>query len=305
MKIAIDGSAIDAILDLAGAPKTPQPKLANAIETALGKPLAAETRRFFERPVKLDHPDVDLRCDFFGALPNVAKWIDELPKGREGFLQCAQHFLGLYPIGGQLQYGDTMIALVVLEPYAKGLSGVMYYDEREVGTWGASVSELLLHAMAKYREEAGDDDETPRDCFVFEHLDANKPLPSPAKLPAPIAKAWDAHWRWRLARCSRWWIARFLRGDDPRHFLSALPTEKTWNEEKRGVALTHHEGMYWLLAHWLLGNDDELAEAIALAKKNPSTLVSAMATYVTKNTPSAKQKKSLDPLLEAVRLAAR
>ena len=90
----------------------------------------------------------------------------------------------------------------------------------------------------------------------------------------------------------------------PKRFLRALPTEKIWQREKRGVALTHHEGMYWLLAHWLLENEKELAEAVTLAKKNPSRLVAALAAFVASQTPNAKQKKSLDALLEAVRRAA-
>ncbi len=113
---------------------------------------------------------------------------DELANGRAGFLQCVQHFLGLYPIGETLQYGDPMIALVVLEPYTKNgaLGGVMYYDEREVGTWGASISAFVLQSLAKYREEAADDDSEPRDCFVFEKHDTKKkPLPSAAKISCP------------------------------------------------------------------------------------------------------------------------
>ncbi len=300
------GAAIDAILDLAGAPKKSSPKIAADLEAALGKPLAAETKKFLERPVKLEHPDADIGLvDFYGGLPDASAFIEKLGSGRGGFLLSAYHFLGLYPIGEQLQYGDNMVALCVLEPYAKGLAGVMYYDEREVGTWGASISAFLLQSLAKYCEEAGDDDDSPRDCFVFENVDASKPPPPAAKIPAPIAKAWNAHWRWRLERCSRWWVAQFLRGDDPRRFLSALPNEKIWNAEKSGVAKTHHEAMYWLLAHWLLGNEAELAEAVALAKKNPSKLAAALAAHVTKTTPNAKQKKQLDTLLEAVRLAAR
>ncbi len=62
--------------------------------------------------------------------------------------------------------------------------------------------------------------------------------------------------------------------------------------------------MYWLLAHWLLENEKELAEAVTLAKKNPSRLVAALAASVASQTPSAKQKKLLDALLEAVRRAA-
>lgn len=97
----------------------------------------------------------------------------------------------------------------------------------------------------------------------------------------------------------------FLSGEPPQRMLSSLPTEKEWTAEKAGVAKTHHQGMYWLLAHWLLGNETELAEAVTLTKKNRSSYVAALASFVTKNTPNKKQKAHLDQVLEAVRLSAR
>jgi hypothetical protein len=301
----IDGSDIDAILDLAGAPKKKNPKTAADLEKTLGITLATETKKFLERPVELHHPDaVDSSVkdsSFLGKLPDVGAWIEQLGKNREGLRQCVHHFLGLYPIGQQLQYGDMMVAMIVLEPFTKQLSGVMYYDEREVGTWGGgSISGFLMEAMAKYVEEDGE-----RDCFVFDAMNKKKELPPAAKMPPAITKAWTPHWRWRLERHSRWWIMWFLSDQDPRRMLSSLPTEKEWKAEKAGVAKTHHEGMYWLLAHWLLGNERELEEAALLAKKNPSKLVAALSAFVQKNEPSAKQKKQLDRVLEAVRLAAR
>lgn len=299
----IDGTDIDAILDLAGAPKKKNPKVADDLEKTLGLVLATETRKFLERPVELHHPDaVDTSVkdrSFQGKLPEVGAWIEQLGRDREGLRQCVHHFLGLYPIGEQLQYGDTMVAMLVLEPFTKTLSGVMYYDEREVGTWGASVSAFLMQSMAKYIEEDGE-----RDCFVFDRM-KKKPLPPVAKMPPALTKAWTPHWRWRLDRRSRWWITWFCAGQDPRRMLSSLPTEKEWKAEKAGVAKTHHEGMYWLLAHWLLGNERELEEAVTLAKKNPSKLVAALSAHVQKSSPSAKHKKQLERVLEAVRLAAR
>ncbi len=299
----VDGTDIDAILDLAGAPKKKSPKLADDLEKTIGVKLATETRKFLERPIELHHPDaVDTAVkdsSFSGKLPDVGAWIEQLGKNREGLRQCMHHFLGLYPIGQQLQYGDMMVAMIVLESFTKDLSGVMYYDEREVGTWGASVSGFLMQELAKYIEEDGD-----RDCFHFDHL-KKKELPKIDKLPPAIAKAWTPHWRWRLDRRSRWWIMWFLSGEPPQRMLSSLPTEKEWTAEKAGVAKTHHQGMYWLLAHWLLGNETELAEAVTLTKKNRSSYVAALASFVTKNTPNKKQKAHLDQVLEAVRLSAR
>jgi len=147
--IAIDGTDIDAILDLAGAPKKKSTKRADDLEKTLGLELATETRRFLERPVELHHPDAEdpgvKDESFAGKLPDVGAWIEQLGKNREGLRQCVHHFLGLYPIGQELQYGDMMVAMIVLEPFSKNLSGVMYYDEREVGTWGGgSISAFLM-----------------------------------------------------------------------------------------------------------------------------------------------------------------
>jgi hypothetical protein len=301
----IDGTQIDAILDLAGAPKKKSPKVADELEKTLGLKLAIETRKFLERPVELHHPDAEdpgvKDSSFAGKLPDVGAWIEQLERNREGLRQCVNHFLGLYPIGQELQYGDMMVALLVLEPFTKNLSGVMYYDEREVGTWGGgSVSGFLMQELAKYIEEDGD-----RDCFHFDKY-KKKPLPKTDKMPPAITKAWTPHWRWRLDRRSRCFsIMWFLAGEDPQRMLPWLPTEKTWKAEKAGVGKTHHEGMYWLLVHWLLGNEKELAEAVALAKKNPSTYVAALSSFVAKSTRDKKQKAQLDRVLEAVRLASR
>jgi len=302
--IKVDGTDIDAILDIAGAPKKKSTKVADDLEKMLGMKLATETRKFLERPVELHHPDAEdpgVKDDSFeGKLPDVGAWIEQLGKNREGLRQCVHHFLGLYPIGEELQYGDMMVAMIVLEPFTPRLSGVMYYDEREVGTWGdGSISGFLMQELAKYIEEDGD-----RDCFHFDHF-KKKELPKVAKMPTAIAKAWTPHWRWRLDRRSRWWIMWFLCNEKPERMLHALPSEKEWKAEKSGVAKTHHEGMYWILAHWLLGNENELAEAVTLAKKNPSKYVAALGAFVTKNTPNKKQKAQLDRVLEAVRLSTR
>ena len=220
--LAVDGSAIDAILDLAGAPKksAPSTKLVSELEAALGKPLATETKKFLERPVTLTkHPDANVSVSIFLARsPTCRNGSTSSQTGARVFFSRVQHFLGPSIRSARpSQYGDTMIALVVLEPYTKNgaLGGVMYYRRargRHVGN--ASISAVLSRAVpreniAKRQPMA---DSEPRDCFVFEKHDTKKPLPSAAKIPPAIAKAWDAHWRWRLERAPRWWIGQFLRG---------------------------------------------------------------------------------------------
>jgi len=106
MTLEIDGTDIDAILDLAGAPKKKSTKLADDLEKNLGVKLATETRKFLERPIELHHPDAEDPAvkdgSFAGKLPDVGAWIEQLGKNREGLRQCVHHFFGLYPIGEEL-----------------------------------------------------------------------------------------------------------------------------------------------------------------------------------------------------------
>lgn len=310
---------LDAVLDMLGAPKptsTTKKEIAS-LEEWLGKPLPIETKTYLSRPLPLwnddaDHPKIK-DTSWLGRLPDVGAWIEQLGKGYEGRLHCVNQFFGLYPIGCQLNRGDYMFAHLVLEPYTKTLGGVMYYDEREIGTWGGSVTTFLLRELAKFNEEvesAIDEDDPKakvdlddlRDCFRFAQY-KRKAAPAAPALPAAVESAWKAHWRWRLERRQRWWVQGFIGGADPRQLIDSMPTEKEWNDEKSGVCKTHHEGMYWLLAHWLLGNREELAEAVTLAKKNPSKLVAILSKYVATTKLPPKLDKQLASVLSAAREA--
>lgn len=301
-KIAIDGTELRAILDLVGAPA--EASAANieqvaALEEWLGKPLPSETRDFLLTPIALAHPDADhpeVVEDFMGALPDVGVWIASLADPFQGRFNATMHFLGLYPLGVQLQYGDFMFALAILEPHTgTRLGGVMYYDEREVGTWGASISEFLLRAMAEFWEqvdgEGEEDDEEAeavdlddlRDCFILEGYDFRHKPAAAADLPAAVSAAFEQHWRCRLAQRSRWWVNSFVAGNLARHELSEVPTRALWEGERDRVAATHHDAMYWLIAHLLLDNREELGECIALARKNPSRIVQAVVEHIVAN----------------------
>jgi hypothetical protein len=60
--------------------------------------------------------------------------------------------------------------------------------------------------------------------------------------------------------------------------------------------------MYWVFAHWLLGNAEELEEALALAAKNPSELVVRLGQFVRENKAAklcaAGQRKLFERLAE-------
>jgi hypothetical protein len=299
-KIAIDGTELRDILDLVGAPSEPTAATRQRVaelEEWLGKPLPSETRDFLLTPIALAHPDADhpeVVEDFIGALPDVDRWISGLAEPFQGRFNATMHFLGLYPIGVQLQYGDFMFALAILEPHTgTRLGGVMYYDEREVGTWGASISEFLLRAMAEFweqvdgevEEDEGEDLDLDdlRDCFILEGYDYKHKPAGAAELPAPVSAAFERHWRARLEQRSRWWINSFVAGNLARHELDEVPTRALWESERDRVATTHHDAMYWLIAHLLLDNRDELGECIAMARKNPSKIVQAVVEHLVAN----------------------
>ncbi len=303
-KIASDGTELRAILDLVGAPSEASAASAQRVaelEEWLGKPLPSETRDFLLTPIALEHPDADhpeVVEDFMGALPDVATWIDDLAEPFQGRFNATMHFLGLYPIGAQLQYGDFMFALAILEPHtADRLGGVMYYDEREVGSWGASISEFLLRAMAEFWEQVdgeveADEDEDEevdidlddlRDCFILGDYDYKHKPPAAADLPAAISAVFEPHWRGRLEQRSRWWVCSFVAGELARHELDEVPTRELWEAERDRVATTHHDAMYWLIAHLLLDNREELGECIARARENPSKIVHAVVDHIVAN----------------------
>ena len=56
-----------------------------------------------------------------------------------------------------------------------------------------------------------------------------------------------------------------------------LPNAAEWAAQRDEVAALHHQGMYWLLAHAILGNEAELTDCIARARSNPSRLVQVLA----------------------------
>jgi hypothetical protein len=201
--LAVDGSQIDAILTLLGAPKKPTAetnKTIAEIERWIGKSLPAETKTYLSRPLDLwnndaDHPKIK-DSSWLGALPDVGAWVEQLGRSYEGRYHAVNQFFGLYPIGCQINRGDHMFAHVVLEPYAPRLGGVMYYDEREIGTWGGSVSAFLLQELVKFNDEieGARDEDDPKakidldelsDCFRFAHYDWKKSSPPPSGKLSP------------------------------------------------------------------------------------------------------------------------
>jgi hypothetical protein len=295
--IKLDGSDLRKILDLLGAPAEPTPESTEQvaeIETWVGRPLPEETRQFLLTPVALTHPDAThphVTADFLSGLPDVDAFIDSFANAYQGRFNATVHFLGLYPLGVQLQYGDFLYAMALLEPHTDfRFGGVMYYDEREVGSWGATLSQFLMHAIESFWKQcssvagdAGDGHEIVpgalRDCFALDYDWRNRP-PETEALPDALVRNWEQHWRDRAGQTPRWWIVNFLNGDFGPHALEQLPALEQWEAERELVAKTHHDAMYWLLAHALLDNQEELRECAALVEQNASRLAKAMAAAV-------------------------
>lgn len=323
--ISVSGEDVVRLLELIGAGEVNDEaaRELERLEAWVGHRLPAETRELLSRAPRLEHPDADhpeLDPRFFASLPDVDAFMEALAGGHQARFEATCHFIGLYPIGAQLQYGDFMYPMVVIEPHTgEELGGVMYYDEREVGTWGATVSAFLLQSIGEFwtqvdeQRDGGDDedDEEPeidlddlRDCFVLEGYDHRQRPPEAAELPAAIAEAWEPHWRRRLEARSRWWVCAMVAGAVQYISIDELPTEQQWQDEKSEVASSYHQAMYWLIAHLLLDNREELAEAKRLAAKNPSEGARHLLAWLEAN-PEAGERfaEAREALFEQVRRA--
>lgn len=302
--VNLDGSQLRDLLNLLGAPQD-SPEWAQdsvkQLEDLLGKPLPAETRQFLLNPISLEHYDAEhpgCSDHFLFGLPDVESfinsWIDD-EMWAQPYFNAVCHFLGLYPIGKKLQCGDYMYAMALLEPHSEGLGGVMYYDEHGVGQWGATISDFLLGAIEDYwkqcdgQVDGADKDDVEldpwclSDCFILSDYDWRKTPPKGQALPESTTQAYESVWRERLALFNRTWVASFLRGELESYQLSMLPTPSQWEEQRENVIHTYHDAMYWLFAHMLLDNQDELQDCIQLSRKNASKIVHAVADYFEAN----------------------
>jgi hypothetical protein len=322
--IRLDGTDLRRLLDLVGAPAEPTPEAkaeVERLEDMLGKPLPAETRAYLLTPIALDHDEDEhpyCAMDFWCGLPDVDAFIDSFDapdSWAQGFFNATCHFLGLYPIGVHIQYGDFSYALAMLDAYAEGVGGVMYYDEREVGGWSATLSGFLHRAIEDFwtqcdgevdGEDADDveiDIHDLRDCFKLEGYDWRARPPVAEAIPEDIEATYEAAWRSRMALVSRWWIVPFIARRVDRVTLDDLPTPQQWDAQKESVTRTHHDAMYWLFAHMLLDNQPELAECIALSRKNPSKIVAAVADRFESGALSAEWEETRAELYVKVREA--
>ncbi|MEZ4249992.1 MAG: hypothetical protein R3B99_17305 [Polyangiales bacterium] len=291
---AIDGTPLDAWLAYV---ETSPTSLAE-LEAAIGHTLPDETRRFLAAGPSLPDPDAEDHPEIHGipfaaGLPDVDAFLEGLKKPLLGRYLCTVHFLGLYPFAVRLDRGDYMYALAALDSHAPGVGGVLYYDEREVGTWGASVSEFLATAVSdcwKQIDEQRDgldeeeldefepDLDDVRDCFRLPRVAALSAAPEAASRPEALAKSWDPFWRRYLALSStRWWMPAFLRGRLEPYDVRELPTPETWEAERAQVGKRYGDTIYWLLAHALLGNRAELDDARTRAASLPGSFVRAVA----------------------------
>jgi len=307
--LAVDGSQLGEILDLAGARKARKSTRLASLEKLLGRPVPGELQRYMARQLDLDHPEADhpdvLDTTFEGQLPHdVPAWLEQLKQTTEGTLQAIHQLAGLYPLGVKLERGDFLWVFAGIDHYSQMDSGgVFYFDGREVGGfYPGTISGFLLHELTAYWTERDGGGEV-RDVF---HFNPKKPFqrpPEPVPLPVGIAAAFDRRAKFlteHYARIAA--ILDFLRGRAPD--LDALPGEALWLAEKDSIADEHAAAMYWLLAHWLFDNGPELAEAVALTRRHRSRLVAAVREHVASHDATAAYGPQQTALFAAVRLAA-
>lgn len=261
-------TALDDILALLGAPERPPVEAAarvTELERQLGRPLPAATRTLLLRPPPLadpdaaDHPEID-ELDFFAGLPDVDAWLPRLASGLEGpLLACAQ-FCGLVPFAVRLDRGDFTYAMASIDG-----DRILTFDEREIAVAAPSPAHFLAAEIERYRERRD------YDCFRLTVADGAA-LPALEALEAEPPGPPDGR--------SRWWICAALRGEIAAWALDAIPTPETWEAERERVAGRHGDAMFWLLAHAILGNRAELADAAELSRANPSRLVAALRDWL-------------------------
>ncbi|MBL9102858.1 MAG: hypothetical protein JNL82_18060 [Myxococcales bacterium] len=309
--IAVDGSELDRILDLIGAGPPRDSRDLEDLERQLGAAVPGELRRWFARALDFDHPDADhpdlSDPSFAGALPDVPAWLAQLARPLDGVHQAIHQFVGAWPLGVKLERGDFLWVFAGLERYGElDTGGVFYFDGREMGGYfPGSITGFFRHELEElWKAYDGDDDEPDlRDTFGLAPVDPRRRPPAAAPLPAPLAEAWSARATAVNTRFEQ--IAALLltlRGRDVH--LPSLPSEAQWLAERPAVATSHPAAMFWLFAHWLLDNREELADAVALSENNPSRLVAALRAHVTSHDATAAYGKQQAALFDAVRKAA-
>lgn len=312
--LAVDGSQLDAILDLAGARKprkASKPSSLTRLEKQLGRPVPGELQKYLARGLDLDHPDAyhsEIRdTSFAGELPDVPAWLEQLKKPAEGALQAIQQLAGLYPLGVKLERGDHLWVFAGLDRYSElDSGGVFYFDDRELGGfYPGTISGFLLHELRAHHaeyERTGDMYEM-LDTFCFNRKDPAEKPPESLALAPEIAAAFDRRAHQLTARYDRIaTILLFIRGGAP--YLPGLPTAALWLAERDSLADDHAAAMYWLLAHWLFDNGPELADAVARTRGHRSPLVAALRDHVAEHHAVAAFALQQTALFDAVRLAA-
>jgi len=320
----IDGSDLASVLALIGEtiPAEDTEELLG-LEAAIGAKLPEESRAMMRaRPELLDpsvenHPEIT-SVSFDYGLPDVEEWLTHFEERPIlGRYLATMHFVGLVPIGAQINRGDFMYAGLVMEEHAPGVGGVMYYDERELGTWGGTCSSFLYREICQLwqelegeledlepeeRAEAELDFDDLRDCFPMRGYAAKGPPAAADPAPDALKTSWKKSWRRRMALTERWWLSAFLAANLGRHSLGHVPVIATWEEEKVDLS-RYADAMYWLLAHAALDNRPELEECLALTESHPGTHVQALREAVAGHALAARWESRREKLYEIARRA--
>lgn len=290
----LDVDALPEVLGWLGVSDPKSSEVLDALEARVGGALSEETRMLIRAAPELRHPHASGHPEieglpFAAGLPDVDAFLANLGQELLGRYLTVAHFCGAIPIGARLQYGAFNYAFARIEPWDARHAGVLYYDEGDVDAWASTVAGFLREEVVRFREEIDgqfdglDEDEQQsfepdldhaRDCFLLEGCDWKGPT-RPGE--AWGGEAWKAASRRdRVRYATRGWISSFLGGRVDARLVRALPTLAAWEREKDEVGVVYADSMYWVLAHALLGNEAELAEALSRAERTSSTHVRAL-----------------------------
>jgi hypothetical protein len=250
--------------------------------------LPLELREFLLRPVDLaSQPDPSTDYRWSGELPDLIAWLDGLGRADEleGKLQVMYHLVGTALVTARDIDVDLIHVLATLEPVTDaGTSGLLVLTEQAPTHVGlGSISSFLVNELRNYwiatrrKDQDADDPVDPE--FVFPSWDCSRE-PPPAVTPEPgIVDAWTR--RGQLMTDYGWggrsWVSSALgEGVAPWELSAMKQNLARWNDERARLAHSHADGVYWLLAHWLHGDDTRLRDAVAVTADNPSRLVTLL-----------------------------
>ncbi len=250
---------------------------AGHLKKAKGKLVLAKEEKAYGAAFSADLGTL-IRLQEKHALPTVGAWsffrgTRSLAAGKGPVLTDRRELLwplcALYPIA---QHGSDM-ALATMRPPGDPRSWIYLFEGEEsesIQRTHFSIAQFIwTHALVSEEVDDtlfGDHDEA-SDAFT---KDQSRWTVEPLEDPLVLFER------------SRWLLRALMeKGDFALHTKSRrVPGLAEWEEESSALAEAPHLALYWLLAHWISGNTEPLAETLKLTQPMRNLDVQAVRRYV-------------------------